>query len=519
MAGKIKSMSQIKQLLRMHKKGDAIKSIARELQMSKNTVKVYLEKLSHLPDSIDRLLELDDPVLEARFHSGNPSYKPDQRYEHLKQQLEYLNKELKKTGVTRQLLWQEYLQSTNDPYSYGQFCFHIQQYRKARKPYMVLDHKPADQLYIDFAGQKIGYTDIETGEIIECYVFVACLPYSDYGFAMAVPSQTLPDFLYALEQCLHFMGGVPLALVPDNMKTAVIKSGYEPTLNRALEDFANHYQTTIYPTRVRRPQDKALVENQVRLVYSRVFARLRNQKFYSLADLNAAIMEMMTNHNQTRMQNKDYCREERFLSNEKSLLKPLPDKPFEIKYYAELTILPNNHVHLKRDRHYYSCPFSYLGQKVKVIYTRTMVRIYAKGEQIAVHQRSLRPGYTTVEDHLCSTHKAYKNRSPEYYINKAYNKSAILGYYIDELFRLGRYPEIVYRSCEGIFSLFRKSPIETFEKACQLAIDNRLYAYKYLKRIIENNMAYQQESQPAKPLPEHENIRGKQYYQTLLNLE
>jgi transposase len=519
MAGKTKPMSQIKQLLRMHKNGDPVKGIARELKMSKNTVKAYLEKLARLPNSIDELLKLEDPVLEARFHSGSPSYKPESRYEALKEQFEYLEKELKKTGVTRQLLWEEYTDGRPDAYSYSQFCFHLQQHQKASRGYMVLDHKPADQLYIDFAGQKTSYTDLETGEEVECSIFVACLPHSDYGFAMAVPSQTLPDFLHALEQCLRVLGGVPLALVPDNMKTAVIKSGYEPTLNRALEDFANHYQTTIYPTRVRRPQDKALVENQVKLVYSRVFARLRNQKFFSLSSLNEAIAEKMARHNQTRMQNKDYCRQERFLSNEKPLLKPLPAEPFEIKYYAELTVLPNNYVHLKRDRRYYSCPFAYLGQKVKVIYTRSMVRIYAKGELIAVHQRSLKPGYSTVEDHLCSTHKTYKNRSPEQYTKKAYNKSAILGYFVEQLFQQGRYPETVYNSCEGIFSLYRKTQKETFEKACQIAIDNQLYSYKHFKNIVENNMANQEKPQPAKPLPEHGNIRGKQYYQTLLNFE
>lgn len=512
-------MSQIKQLLQMHKKGDPIKSITRELQMSRNTVKAYLERLARLPDSIDMLLKLDDPVLEARFHAGSPSYKPEQRYEDLKEQFDYLEKELKKTGVTRQLLWEEYTQGRPEAYSYSQFCFHLQQHQKARRGYLMLEHKPADQLYIDFAGHKIPYTDLETGELVECSVFVACLPHSDYGFAMAVPSQSLPDFLYALEQCLRFLGGVPLAIVPDNMKTAVIKSGYEPTLNRALEDFANHYQATVYPTRVRRPQDKALVENQVRLVYSRVFARLRKQKFFSLSSLNQAIAEKMAKHNQTRMQNKDYCREERFISNEKPLLKPLPAESFEIKHYAELKVNYDNHVFLKRDLHYYSCPYQYTGEKVIVIYTRTMVRIYSNGEQIATHQRKLEKGYSTIEDHLRSTHKAYINRSPNSYTQKAYDQSDVLGYFIEKLFERGNYPETMYRSCEGVFSLYRKTDKMTFEKACRLAIDNRLFGYKYLKRIIENNMADQQEPQPIKPLPKHENIRGKQYYQTLLKFE
>jgi len=247
-------MSQIKQLLQLHQQGKGIKFIARSLAISKNTVKAYLARTAALPESIPALLALEDPVLEARYHAGNPAYKDD-RFEYLKSRFGYYTQQLKLVGVNRMLLWQEYRQQQPQGYSYTQFCFHLSQHLLARKPSMVLQHQPAEKLFVDFAGKKLSYTDAATGEVIECQVFTACLPYSDYSFAMAVRSQCVSDFLYALGCCLQELGGVPQVLVPDNLKAAVTKaSRYEPDINRAMEDFANHYHTTVVPARARKPK-------------------------------------------------------------------------------------------------------------------------------------------------------------------------------------------------------------------------------------------------------------------------
>jgi len=348
------------------------------------------------------LLLLDEPVLEGKLFAGNPSYKQD-RYEGIKDDLSYYSKELSKVGVTRKLLWEEYRDKNPDGYRYTQFCHHLG-HMVSKNPSMVLWHNAGEKLFIDFAGKKLSYMDRETGEVIECQVFVACLPHSDYSFAMAVRSQSIGDFIYALTCCLHQLGGVTQTLVPDNLKSAVIKANrYEPDINQVLEDFANHYGTTVTPTRARKPKDKALVENQVKLIYSRVYARLRNQQFFDLHQLNKAIGEKVKGHNQTRMQQKGYCREEKFLSDEKHTLAPLPVSAFEIKYSKELKVAKNNHIYLSVDKHYYSVPYAHTGSKAKVIYTRSMVRIYVKGEQVAVHQRSYKTsGYSTTKEHLCS---------------------------------------------------------------------------------------------------------------------
>lgn len=525
MAGKVKSMSTIKQLLQLHKKGIGKKAIARSLNMSKNTVKAYLDKLQASKLDIDTLLALDDPILEARFHSGNPAYKSDNRYEHLIGKVGYYLKELNKQGVTQQLLWEEYIESYPEGYSRSQFCYHLSQHLKAQNPSMVLQHKPGEKLYVDFAGKKLAYIDVTTGELIYCQVFIACLPYSDYSFTIAVNSQGVEDFIYALNQCLHFFGGVPEVLVTDNLKSAIIKaSRYEPNINRALEDFANHYGMTIIPTRAGRPKDKALVENQVKMKYSRVYARLRNMQFFSLADMNKAIAEKNRDHNQTRMQQKPYCREERFLSNEKKHLKPLPGVRFELKYYRELKVAKNNHIYLTQDKHYYSVPYIYIGKKVKVVYTRKMVYIYHQGKQIAVHIRSFGKGtYSTEKSHLCSTHKHYLDRSPDYYLQKAKQASSELYQLFQLLFQQNKHPEQLYRTCDGLLNLQRKNSRSNprgFNRACKLAIENKVFSYHFVANVIKNKTTEEEEVfiQQKPDLPEHKNIRGKQYYsQTILN--
>ena len=253
------------------------------------------------------------------------------------------------------------------------------------------------------------------------------------------------------------MGGAPKVIVPDNLKSAVTRANrYEPSINRVLEDFANHHNITVLPARIRKPKDKALVENQVKLAYNRVYARLRHQQFFGLDELNKAIAEKMLLHNQTRMQEKPYCREELFRAEEKHFLTPLAEQRFEIKFYKQLKVAKNNHIRL--NKHYYSIPYRYIGQNTQVIYTRTMVRIYIQGKQVATHIRSNQPGgYTTEKSPLCSAHQHYLDRSPAYYLNKAGAKSKKLHEFFGLLFNQNRHPEQLYRTCDGLLQLCSRS--------------------------------------------------------------
>ncbi len=412
--------------------------------MSKNTVKAYLQKISNAKQNLDDLLNLEDVVLETKFHPGNPAY-TDNRFEYLQQHLDLYDRELKRTGVTRKLLWEEYRREHPEGYGLTQFCYHISQHIAARNPSMVLQHKAGEKLCVDFAGKKLLYIDRQTGEVVECQVFVACLAYSDYSFVMAVRSQNTCDFLYALTCCLESLGGAPRVLVPDNLKSAIIRPNkYEPGVNQALEDFANHYGMAVIPARAKKPKDKALVENQVKLIYSRVYAKLRNETFFDLDSLNKAIAEKVKDHNQTRMQQKPYSRQECFLAGEKPLLAPLPKERFELKYYSQLKVAKNNHIYIGQDKHYYSVPYIHIGATANVIYTRSMVHIYIGGRLVAVHPRSYKPGgYSTQKEHLCSHHRHYLDRSPDYYIEKAKSKSEVLHDLIQKVFAQNRHLRIL----------------------------------------------------------------------------
>lgn len=512
MAGKITRMSKIKQLLRLHQEGVSNRQIAMTLGLYKGTVNAYIRKLKDHHFNVEQLLLLEDPVLEAKFNEGNPAYL-QHKFEEFKALIPYLEKELKRKYVTRKLLWDEYRQQYPEGYSYSQFCYHLSQLLIARKTHSaILNHDPANELYIDFAGDTMSYIDPETAEIIQVQVFVATLPFSNYAYALAVPGQTTDDFLYALKCCLNSFGGIPKILVLDNLKAAVIKADKnEPSLNKVMEDFANHYGFVVIPARPKKPKDKSEAENEVKLTYQRVYAKLRNQVFFSLQALNEAITQKIKEHNQTRMQQFEHSREEKFLAEERALLKPLPANDFEIKYYAQLRVLPNNCVYLARDKHHYSVPFQYIGVQVNLIYTRTLVQIYEAGSCIATHPREKGYGYTTLIEHFASTHQHYMQRSPEYYIGKAQGKSVFLTHMIRRIFELEKIPELAFRNCDALLSLQRKVDPIIFEKACRIAFENDLLSYKRLESIIKQ-CAKEEEPPAPHPLPVHNNVRGKNYY-------
>jgi len=512
MSGKITVMSKVKQLIQLHESGTSNRQIAKDLGMNKGTVNDYVRKLKAGGLVIDELLSLEDPILEGKFSAGTAAY-TDKRFEAFKELLPWLEGELGRKHVTRNLLWQEYLAKYPSGYRYTQFCYHLNQQLIARKPTAILTHVAGEKLFVDFAGDKLEYIDMETGEVIAVHVFVACLPFSDYAFIMGVRSQTTDDFLYALGCCLEAFGGSPKILVPDNLKAAVIKADrYEPELNRVMEDFANHYGMVVIPTRAGHPRDKSLVENQVQIIYSRVYAKLRDHQFFSLDELNRALFEKTLQHNQTRMQRRDYSRQEKFLADEKHLLRPLPAAAFEMKYYAQLRVGANNCIYLGRDQHYYSVPYTYIGQKVQVIYTRTIVKIFAGNQSIATHQRVVGYGYTTVKEHLCSAHQHYNQRSADYYIETARRKSETLAKVIELIFSSTKPPEVFYKTCDGLLSLCRKTDPVRFEKACGIALEQGIYSYRFFKALIEGKSLLM-ETEPYKPLPTlWDNIRGKEYY-------
>lgn len=519
MAGKTKEMSQIKQLLLLKKEGVSNRKAADIVGINKETANNYVRKALADELGIDGLLKLDVPVLEHRLKGGNPAY-TDKRFEVFKELLPYLQEEMKRKHVTLKLLWEEYVQEhPDDHYSLTQFRFHYSQNSEARKesPSTILAdmRTGGEKLFLDFTGDTMGYIDMETGEIVQCQAFVATLPASDYGYLLFIPSQRTEDFVYAITQCLKHLGGVPKMLVPDNLKAAVIKTDkYEPSLNRVLEDMGNHYGTVVVPARPVHPKDKSNVEGNVRLIYMRVFAELRNEIFYSIDELNAAATEKMHKHNQKRMQKNPYTREERFLAIDKPNLKPLPPEDFEIVSYTDLKVSSNCCIYLGRDQHYYTVPYRHISKTAHIAYTRSLVKIYVDGELVATHVRDYGKGkYTIVEEHLASKSSEYRGLSAGKYIERAEKVSGELADVMRHIFYDSNMPaETHYRTCDGLLNLQRSSDPVIFRTACETALRYGRYSYRFIRSLVESKCAGVTQAERLFSPPEHVNIRGREQF-------
>jgi transposase len=326
----------------------------------------------------------------------------DDRYSVLTNKLDNYCQELRKRGVTRQLLWEEYRKEHPQGYGYTQFCEYLNHRIRLDDAVMHFTHRPAETLQIDFAGSKLGYVDPGSGEWISCEVLICVMPFSHYVYVEALPSQRQEHFIAGLTRCLGFLGGVPWSLKVDNMRTAVLRANrYEPIFTEAMDYLAEHYSTTVLAARVGKPRDKASVEKAVDLSYKHIYAPLRNQIFQSIDELNAAIRKQVELSNARPFKNNPGNRKPLMEEHEKPLLKPLPSSIYEIKNITESKVPKNYHVILGEDRHHYSVPYSLIGKRLKIIYTADTVEIYDNLTRVAIHKRSyVRNGHTTNIEHL-----------------------------------------------------------------------------------------------------------------------
>lgn len=517
MAYRTTNMDTIKQVILRHMQGESNRSIAKSLSLSKNTVNRYVTLAESDKLSLRELVALDDPALDFRFNGGSPAY-ADARFKDFMERLPYFEEQMRLKHMTLQLLWEEYRREVPGGYGISQFRFHYRQNAvalKGRASTVLKDlHAGGDKLYIDFAGDRLEYVDRDSGEAVRVQVLVAVLPASDYAFAMAVPSQRVEDFCHAVDCCLQWLGGVPRQLVPDNLKAAVVKADrYAPTLNRAFEQLANHYGCVVTPARAFHPKDKALVEDAVKLMYRRVYAPLRNRTFHDIDTLNKAILELVCAHNAKRMQTADYSRQERFAAVDRPNLQPLPGTRFELTHSVQLKVAMNGCVQLGCDRHYYSVPHQYIGRNTTVRYSNSTVRVFIDGQCVATHARDRRRGgYTMLNEHLASHCNAYRGRSPQYYIERAGGISEDFKRLVELLFSSDGAPERYYRSADGLFSLCRAYPADTFNKACRTAIERGRCNYQYMVSLMKSGMTAA--DPPADyTMPQHGNIRGASQYQ------
>jgi transposase len=503
-------MEKIREIIRLKEDVDlSERAISRVLKISRPTVKQYIEQIHTAGLNFASIKDMDDDTLLDILAKKTKSI----RYEMLSRQFEYYLKELKRPGVTLQRLWEEYREENRDGYGYSQFCYHFQQWRNNSKLTMHIEHKAGDKMFVDFTGKHLSIVDRETGEVKDVDVFVAVLGASQLTYVEASASQQKEDWIRLNQNALFYFGGVPNAIVPDCLKSAVtVGNKYEPDINPEYMDFARHYNTTILPARPHHPKDKALVEGAVKIVYAWIFASLRNRIFHSLDELNRAIAKELLKYNSKPMQKLKISRRDLFNETEKTALKSLPKEKYVIRRYKKLKAQFNYHIFLNEDKHYYSVPYRYRGQQIMVIYTDQVVELFYKNRRIAFHKRNKSGNkYTTVKEHMPQNHKFVEDWNPERFTNWAQSIGEHVKQVVEYILTHKQHPEQAYKVCMGILHLEKKFSRERLDRACQRAIAFNHYSYKGIKNILENNLEECQ-LDCFEPLPEHQNIRGKNYY-------
>lgn len=514
MAGQRIDIMDLQQLIQLKGKGLSNRKVAEALGVSRNTVNSYIRAFSARELSYEQLEELSEAELAGLFSQADS--KDHQRYEQLAGYFPMFAKELRKTGCTLQALWNRYLQAHPDGYRYTQFVHHFNQWKGRTTASGILRHQAGQKLFMDFAGKTLSYVDRDTGEVRQAQVFVALLPCSQYTYVQATGSQKREDLVRCVTDCLGWLGGVPKALVADNMKAVVARGHkYAPIINKTLKDLALHYGCVVDPTRPYHPKDKALVEGAIRLVYQRIYYPLASQRFFSLGELNKAIRELLGPYNDYRFHNRPTTRRQQFLEIEQPALDPLPPTSYQLRHYRRAKVQKISHIYLGADKNYYSVPHRYVGRHVEVQLAADVVEIFYGGDRIAHHRRSRTAGkYTTIGTHMPSTHQAYNDWNPDWFTKRAAAIGSYTQSYIRRLIAQYDYPEIGYKQAQGILVLARQYPPQRVEAACRRAAQGYRAGYRTIANILKNNL--DQNSEPELPLdnhiPDHSNIRGGNHY-------
>jgi len=497
MSNKLISMEKVALIKQLQAQGHSIRSISRKTGVHRKTVAQYL----------------------SGEQSHDESSQKDNRLSTLSAYFPYFDTELSRVGVTRQVLWEEYRLAHHDGYGYTQFCEYYSRYRLSlpREAVMHLEHVFGDCLQVDFAGQKLSYVDPKTGECVSCPVLVCVLPASGYTYVEVLRSCHSDHLFFGLNHCLEYMGGVPRNVLSDNMRQFVLKnSRYEFTFSDLAVQWSVFYGTNLEATRVNHPRDKPSVENHVNISYMRIYARLRDEHFYSLESLNRRVFELLDEHNDCRLKRRAESRNDIFLSCERPLLSPLPRMAFIPKHTTQAKVQKNYHVELGEDKHFYSVPFRYIGQQTTLIYDSIHVEVFIVMERIAIHQRDFRQwGYSTLPEHMPDNHKYYlktKAWTREYFEGIARKAGTFSEKLFQKVMNSKKFVEQTYRSCLGLKRLMEQYGNERFENACRRTITAGGSSYGIVANILKNGTD-KDDAQDNKPIiPEHDNIRGEKEY-------
>lgn len=506
-------MRKIRDVLRYRHSTDlSLSAIARALNISKGVVAKYLKLSAEAGLGWPLPEDLDDAALEKRLYQQLTARAPT----FVEPDYADVHQELKRKGVTLILLWEEYRQGAGDrAYQYTAFCTHYRAWAGQLKRSMRQIHRAGEKLFADYAGPSVPIINADTGEIRPASIFVAVLGASSYTFACATTGQTQADWLSALERALIYIGGVTALIVPDNPRALVTHANrYEPELNRATAEFAAHYRTVILPARPRKPQDKAKVESGVQVVERWILARLRHWQFFSVAELDAAVAQLLPALNERAFKKLPGSRCDAFARLDAPYLRPLPATRFVLADWKRATV--NIDYHVEFDDHYYSVPHALVRQEVELRITRGTIEILARGRRITSHARSYHKGtFSTIPEHMPAAHRAHAQWSPGKLMNWAATVGPATGELVKRLLIEKQHPEQGYRSCLGLMRLARTYGRERMEAACTRALTIGTHRYRSVASILKKGLDRQPIIPPAQaelPLPSHANVRGPDYY-------
>jgi transposase len=504
------TVKDIRSILRLTQEGLSVRAISERLDLSKTSVATYVLRARQAGLGWPLAPAYDDDRALERVLFGRVGRPPQDLAE---PDWPVVAQELKRPGVTLTLLWQEYRTAHPDGYGYTWFCEQYGVFKRRANPTFRNRHEAGAAMQTDYAGQTVEVIDPGTGEIRQAQIFVAVLTASSLTFAMASFSQKLPDWIAGQICALNYFGGVPKAIVCDNLKAGVVKAlWFEPTLNQTFAAMAEHYDTTILPTRSRRPRDKGKVEGAVLIVERWILARLRNRRFFGLADLNAAIAVLLEDLNNRVMRQVGKSRRHLFEEIERAALAPLPAIPFEYAEWKTAKVHPDYHVEV--DKTFYSVPHRLIGRRVDVRLTYRTVEIFYDHSRVASHvRRSQRCGHVTVNEHMPKAHQRYANITPASLIKMAARIGVNAAILVERMMRERPHPEQGYRSAMGIISLARRYERQRLEAACERALCVNAVSYSSVSAILKSGLDRAKPSEPAKATPTHANIRGGAYYQ------
>lgn len=426
-----------------------------------------------------------------------------------------LHQELKRKGVTLQLLWAEYVGVHEArAYRYSQFCHRYRQWRDKQRRSMRQLHRAGEKLFIDYCGPTMDIVNRATGEIRSAQVFVCVLGASSFTYAEATWTQSLPDWIASHQRALRFFGGAPELLVPDNLKSAVVQANrYEPKINETYAEMAAHYQTAVLPARPRKPKDKAKAEVAVQVVERWIMARLRHHTFFSLAELNRAIADLLPALNERPFQGREACRKALFEAIDRPALRPLPQDDYA---YAEWRkVKPGIDYHVEAEKRFYSVPHALVGQTLDLRLTATAVEIMHKGHRVAAHSRHGQGRFSTLTEHMPKSHQAHRDWSPGRFMNWASDIGPCTTQVVKQQLEDRPHPEHGYRACLGLLNLSRRYDKGRLENACERALSIRSASYKSIASILKKGLDRQPldgEDNTQGELPWHTNVRGAGYY-------